>query len=63
MRFGDRVRQMGQWNVSTDGSLDIPAAVIREAAIDLDGQRLHDALREIKPRRSANCLSRPLRYC
>jgi hypothetical protein len=48
MRFGDRVRQMGRWNVSTDGSLDIPAAVIHEAAMDLDGQRLHDALREIK---------------
>jgi hypothetical protein len=23
-RFGSRVRQMGRWNVSTNGSLDIP---------------------------------------
>ena len=47
-RFGDRVRQMGRWNVSTDGSLDIPIAVIREAALDLESPTLVDALKEIK---------------
>jgi hypothetical protein len=47
-RFGDRVRLMGRWNVSTDGSLEIPIAVIREAAVDLGSQTLLDALAEIK---------------
>jgi len=47
-RFGGRARQMGRWNVSSDGSLDIPLAVVREAASDLGGRTLHEALREIK---------------
>jgi hypothetical protein len=47
-RFGDRVRLMGRWNVSTDGSLDIPISVIREAATDLGSQALQEALTEIK---------------
>jgi hypothetical protein len=47
-RFGARARQMGRWNVSTDGSLDIPIAVIREAAIELGSRTVHEALREIK---------------
>jgi len=47
-RFGDRVRQMGRWNASTDGSLDIPVAVVREAASALSSQTLHHALTEIK---------------
>lgn len=47
-RFGDRARQMGRWNVGTDGSLDIPLAVVREAASHLGGRTLHEALREIK---------------
>ena len=47
-RFGGRVRQMGRWNVSTDGSLVIPIAVIREAALDLGSQTILDALAEIK---------------
>jgi hypothetical protein len=34
-RFGARVRQMGRWNASTDGSLNIPITVIREAATEL----------------------------
>jgi hypothetical protein len=47
-RFGARARQMGRWNVSTDGSLDIPIAVIREAAIELGSRTVHEALREIQ---------------
>jgi hypothetical protein len=47
-RFGDRVRRMGRWNVSTDGSLDIPIAVIREAATELGGRALLDAVTEFK---------------
>lgn len=47
-RFGDRVRRMGRWNVSTDGSLEIPVAVVREAAKELNSRTLLDALAEIK---------------
>ena len=47
-RFGNRVRQMGRWNASSDGSLSIPIAVIREAARELDSQSLLDAVTEIK---------------
>ena len=47
-RFGGRVRHMGRWNASTDGSLDIPIAVIRDAALDLGSQTVLDALTEIK---------------
>jgi hypothetical protein len=47
-RFGDQARRMGRWNISTDGSLDIPIAVIREAAMDLGSRALRDALKEIK---------------
>ena len=47
-RFGSRVRQMGRWNVSTDGSLEIPVIVIRDAASKLASRTLRDALTEIK---------------
>lgn len=47
---------MGRWNASTDGSLDIPIAVIREAAMDVGSQTLHDALREIKTESFAQLL-------
>jgi len=47
-RFGNRVRLMGRWNASTDGSLAIPITVIREAALALGNQELLDALSEIK---------------
>ncbi len=47
-RFGDRVRLMGRWNVSTDGSLDIPITFSREAATNLGSQAVREALREIK---------------
>jgi|SRR5271166_5522918 len=47
-RFGNRVRLMGRWNASTDGSLDIPVTVVRDAAAALGNQALSDALIEIK---------------
>jgi hypothetical protein len=47
-RFGDRVRLMGRWNASTDGSLDVPIAAIREAAAELGNRALLDALTELK---------------
>jgi hypothetical protein len=47
-RFGARARQMGRWNVSTDGSLDIPIAVVREAAAEVGGRTVSEALREIR---------------
>ena len=47
-RFGNRARLMGRWNASTDGSLDIPVIVVRDAATALGNQALSDALIEIK---------------
>ena len=47
-RFGDQVRQMGRWNASGDGSLDIPVSVIREAASQLEGHALLEAVAELK---------------
>jgi len=47
-RFGSRVRQMGRWNVSTNGSLDIPVTVIREAALSLGSRAVLDAITELK---------------
>ena len=47
-RFGDRVRQMGSWNVSGDGSLEIPVPVIREAATQLESDALMDAVQALK---------------
>ena len=47
-RFGDRVRRMGRWNASGDGSLEIPVCVIREAATQLGTQSLTEAVRELK---------------
>ena len=31
-RFGGRVREMGRWNASSDGSVEIPVKIVREAA-------------------------------
>lgn len=45
-RFGDRVRLMGRWNISGDGSLQIPMSVLREAAGQLGGQALLDAVQD-----------------
>jgi len=47
-RFGDRVRQMGRWNASGDGSLDIPLSVVREAAGQLAADSLAEAVQELK---------------
>jgi hypothetical protein len=47
-RFGDRVRQMGRWNASGDGSLDIPLSVVREAAGQLAADSLVEAVQELK---------------
>ena len=47
-RFGDRVRRMGRWNSSGDGSLEIPVCVIREAATQLEAHSLTEAVRELK---------------
>jgi hypothetical protein len=46
--FGDQVRQMGRWNASGDGSLDIPVSVIRDAASQLEGHALLEAVAELK---------------
>lgn len=47
-RFGDRVRHMGRWNGSTDGSLEIPVSVIREAATKLESDTLLEAVHALK---------------
>ena len=48
-RFGDQVRQMGQWNTS-DGSLEVPIASITEAARQIGCEVLARAVHEIKDR-------------
>ena len=45
--FGDRVRHMGQWNTS-DGSLEIPVALIAEAARRVGSETLRNAVEELK---------------
>jgi hypothetical protein len=47
-RFGDRVRQMGRWNQTTDGSLEIPMGNIAEAARTLDDWQLTEAVNQLK---------------
>jgi len=47
-RFGGRVRQMGRWNASTDGSVEIPVSVVREAASQLGIDTLAEAVEELK---------------
>ena len=47
-RFGDRVRLMGRWNASGDGSLEIPMSVVREAASHLGSRALLEAVQEMK---------------
>jgi hypothetical protein len=47
-RFGDRVRQMGRWNASSDGSLEVPVSVVREAAIRLGIDALTETVEELK---------------
>jgi hypothetical protein len=47
-RFGNRVRQMGQWN--SDGSLFIPMAAVTEAVENLDNQALAQGAGRIEER-------------
>lgn len=47
-RFGDRVRHMGRWNASSDGGLEVPVRVVREAAIRLGIDMLTEAVEELK---------------
>src|SRR5712692_6507411 len=55
-RFGDRVRLMGRWNASGDGSLEIPMGVLREAASQLDSRALLEAVEELKAERLTRLL-------
>ena len=56
-RFGDRVRQMGRWNVSGDGSLEIPVNVVREAATQLESHTLMEAVQALKTGQFAEMLN------
>src|SRR5260370_4489254 len=47
-RFGDRVRQMGRWKHTSDGSLEIPMGNIAEAARTLDDRQLTEAVDELR---------------
>jgi hypothetical protein len=47
-RFGGRVREMGRWNASSDGSVEIPVKIVREAAIQLGMDTLTEAVEELK---------------
>jgi hypothetical protein len=47
-KFGPNIRQMGFWNKTTDGSLQIPMSNIAEAARRLDNEQLTEALHELK---------------
>jgi hypothetical protein len=47
---------MDRWNVSTDGSLDIPVAVVREAATELGSRTLFGAVTEFKSESLARLL-------
>jgi hypothetical protein len=53
-RFGSRVRGMGHWNKTTDGSVEIPIANIASVTRDLGSAGLSQALTEL---RSTNGLS------
>ena len=47
-RFGDRVRQMGRWNHTSDGSLEVPMGNIAEAARTLDDRQLTEAVDQLR---------------
>src|SRR5712691_1341108 len=47
-RFGPAARQMGVWHHSTDGSLELEAAEVAEAAKSVGNQALTDAVRQLK---------------
>ena len=46
-RFGDRVREMGQWNTS-DGTLEIPVSAVVEGVRQAGSQTLAEAVHELK---------------
>ncbi len=47
-RFGHRVRSMGVWNKSSDGSVEIPISNIAEAVKTLDNQALTEAVEQLR---------------
>jgi len=47
-RFGPRVRSMGVWNKTSDGSVEIPISNIAEAVKTLDNQALTEAVAQLK---------------
>ena len=55
-RFGDRVRAMGRWNAGSDGSLQIPESVIRQAAMQFQNHVLVEAVGELKAERLGQIL-------
>ena len=57
-RFGDRVRSIGIWNKTTDGSIEIPMANIVAAVKGLANRELQEALAELRaPHRLSKVLS------
>jgi len=47
-RFGPRVRSMGVWNKTSDGSVEIPISNIAEAVKRLENQALTEAVAQLK---------------
>jgi len=47
-RFGRRVRSMGVWNKTSNGSVEIPISNIAEAVKTLDNQALTEAVTQLK---------------
>jgi hypothetical protein len=57
-RFGPRVRSMGIWNKTSDGSVEIPISNLAEAVKTLDNQALTEAVAQLKsPERFAEVLT------
>ena len=53
-RYGPRVRSMGQWNKTSDGSVEIPIANIAEVARRMDRRTLGQALAELRSLNGVN---------
>jgi hypothetical protein len=47
-RFGPRVRGMGVWNKTSDGSIEIPISNLAEAVKTLDNHALTEAVAQLK---------------
>jgi hypothetical protein len=47
-RFGPRVRSIGVWNKTSNGSIEIPISNISEAVKTLDNQALTEAVVQLK---------------